>query len=497
MSREFSPQRNLHLHLHLRERWLPATLLILLAAGSGWLGWVAWVRPELAQTLRITGGRLPGPRQKIVESLAEASTARGLRLDVRECPGSVEALDRVNQRQVDVALVQGGLDSRPWTEVQLVAALHVEPLQLVVKRSLYASVAANPSALRDRSINVGEPGSGSNALARSVLAFVGLGPADYRAGTLTHEELMAIDSEDRLPDAVMTVGSLPTPVIKQMVARWGYRLVPLPFAEAFALEDLFEKDATRVEPAASRVMIDKVHIHPTLVPAYTYGVEPAEPSGALATIGARVLVVAHRKTSPEAVKRLLEAIFLSDFSQIARPPLDPSLLDLPPEFPFHAGTLEFQSRNKPLIFGDLLEWLEKVSSFGSVMVGGVFLAWQWGKRRYQRRRELGFEAYLWKVTAIERQAMELELSPRLELGSLLALQSELSQLKNKAMERFTTGDLEGEGLMSGFLTHANDARDYLARLILHARTSIEKRARRKGISAEVAWDQALEGGSEG
>ena len=61
------------------------------------------------------------------------------------------------------------------------------------------------------------------------------------------------------------------------------------------------------------------------------------------------------------------------------------------------------------------------------------------------------------------------------------------------MARFTQGELAGEGLMSGFLTHANDARDYLARLILHARTLIEKQARKQKLTPEVAWDRALAG----
>ena len=77
----------------------------------------------------------------------------------------------------------------------------------------------------------------------------------------------------------------------------------------------------------------------------------------------------------------------------------------------------------------------------------------------------------------------------------MSLQADLGRIKNEAIRRFTQGELEGEGLMSGFLTHANDARDYLARLILHARTAIEKRARKQGLSPEAAWDLAV-GGSE-
>jgi hypothetical protein len=98
---------------------------------------------------------------------------------------------------------------------------------------------------------------------------------------------------------------------------------------------------------------------------------------------------------------------------------------------------------------------------------------------------------LLKVTAIEQQALQLELASRLELAPLLALQADLGRLKNEALERFTHGELEGEGLMSGFLTHANDARDYLARLILHARTTIEKQARKQGLSPDAAWDLAI------
>lgn len=112
-----------------------------------------------------------------------------------------------------------------------------------------------------------------------------------------------------------------------------------------------------------------------------------------------------------------------------------------------------------------------------------------------RRRLFRFEADLLRVTEIERQALEHKLAAHLDLPSLVSLQADLGRIKNEAIRRFTQGELEGEGLISGFLTHANDARDYLARLILHARTAIEKQARKQGLSPEAAWDLAV-GGSE-
>ena len=483
---------------NLRGRMLPGLGLLVLLAASCWLAWNAWEGPEPTFHLRITGGRLPGPKQRLAEVLGRESARLGVNLILTECTGSVESLDQVNDGRVDLAIVQGGLDSKRWTDVRQVAALHVEPLQLAVRGDLFEEVKGNLRALKGRTIGVGEAGSGTEALAREVLSFAGLrpgsgdSPGDYVAISLSHLQLREIEDRDRLPDAVITVSSLPTPIIRRMVAKWGYRLVPLPFGEAFSLADLIREDGPgEVIPAGVRAVVDKVHLHGTHIPAFTYGVEPAMPAEPLPTFGARVLVVTNRKTSPEAVKRLLGAIFLTDFSEVARPPLETSLLDLPPEYPLHPGTVDFLQRNKPLIVGDILDPLEKVSSFLVAAVGALFVAWQTARRWYRRRRELSFESYLLKVTAIERQALQFELAAQLDLAALLALQADLGRLKNEAMERFTNGELEGEGLMSGFLTHANDARDYLARLILHARTTIEKQARRQGLSPDAAWELAI------
>ncbi len=480
------------------ERWLPGLGLLAVLAVSLWLAWNAWEGPAATHHLKITGGRLPGPKQRLAEVLGRESSRLGVRLTVRDCPGSVESLDQVNDGLVDTALVQGGLNSSRWTNVRQVAALHVEPLQLVVRREIFAEVEKNLRALKGRTVTLGEPGSGSEILAREVLAFVGLragspgSPGDYTPMPLSHRQLLEIKAPAQLPDAVITVSSLPTPMVRHLVSAFGYRLVPLPFGEAFALEDLVPDDGPfEVDPQKVRASADKVHLHETLIPAFTYGVEPAVPAKGLPTFGARVLVVTHRDTSGKAVTRLLEAIFLTDFAEVARPPLETSLLDLPPEFPLHPGTVEFMQRNKPLIVGDAVDFLEKTSSLTGAILGGLFVSWQWLRRRYRRRRELGFESYLLKVTAIEHQALQYELAAQLDLAALLSLQADLGRLKSEAMERFTSGELEGEGLMSGFLTHANDARDYLARLILHARTAIEKQARRQGLSPDAAWELAI------
>ena len=160
------------------DRLLPGLGLLAVLAGSAWLAWNAReVRPATYR-LTVTGGRLPGTKQRLALALAGASRRVGVELALSECPGSIESLDEVADGRVDLALVQGGLDSGRWGDVRQVAALHVEPLQLAVRGDLAAAVGANLRALKGKTINLGEVGSGSEALSRRVLEFAGLRPKE-------------------------------------------------------------------------------------------------------------------------------------------------------------------------------------------------------------------------------------------------------------------------------------------------------------------------------
>jgi hypothetical protein len=107
------------------------------------------------------------------------------------------------------------------------------------------------------------------------------------------------------------------------------------------------------------------------------------------------------------------------------------------------------------------------------------------------RQDRGFEAYIIKVADIERRGAIQELSAELDLPALVDLRRELVRVKQEALEKFAAGELEGEALMSGFLTHASDTSNYLTRLILHQRDNLEDAAHVQGRTAESLWDEAV------
>jgi TRAP-type uncharacterized transport system substrate-binding protein len=457
----------------------------------------ALVREPTERSVRLTmsAGRPEGVRHRIAGILAREAARRGVQITLQPTAGSEEALKEIDAGRLQLALVQGGLDPGGRGHVRQVAALHVEPLHLLVKDELFPAVSKNLAALKGKVINLGERGSGTHSLAWEVLAFAGLRPAldgrpaDYDERNLSYAELEQETDPDRLPDAVFMVSTLPSAVARHLVTRHHYRLVALPFAEAFAIDSLDLDLVPGGEGVAAR--IERQHVYDVEIPAFTYEVEPGVPAQTIHTLGTRLLLVAHKDVDSDAIGRLLDATFFTPFAQVVRPPLDAKLLDLPPELPWHPGTTGYLQRNKPLIAGDAIDLLEKSLSILGAVVTAAFFLGHWIRQRYRDRRDRGFEAYILKVAEVERQAMALERSASIDLAALLALQDDLSRLKGEALEKFADGELEGEELMSGFLAHISDTRDYLTRLILHERDNLEEQAIREGRRPQALWREVV------
>ena len=260
-----------------------------------------------------------------------------------------------------------------------------------------------------------------------------------------------------MPDAVFTVSTLPSPIARHLVTKHHYRLASLPFCEAFALGALDEDHARPYTSGHTEARIDRRRVYDAMIPAFAYEIEPGVPPEPIHTLGTRVLLVARKDLSATTIRRLLDVVFNSPFSQVLQPPIDARLLDSPPELLWHDGTIEFIRRSSPVIAGDVIDLVEKEVSIIGVVAGGLFCLIQGLRRRFRRHRERSFEAYILQVASVERRALELSREPALNLAELLHLQDDLAQIKGVALEQFARGKLDGEELMSGFLVHASDA----------------------------------------
>jgi TRAP-type uncharacterized transport system substrate-binding protein len=477
----------------LRRRFRDGLLAILGVAGCAVAAFFAFHEPrERPVRLRMTAGQEGGTRHRIAQALRREAAHRAIAIEVQAMAGSDEALQAVESGRLDAAFVQGGLDMAGHPGLRQVAGLHVEPLHLLVRDEIHRAVARNLAGLRGKVVSLGEHGSGTYLLAAEVMAFSGLrAEIDYTESTHSYADFERETEASRLPDAVFTVSTLPSPVARRLVSRHHYRLVSLPFCEAFALGALEQEDVAPALVGHTATRIDRRHVRDATIPAFAYQIEPGVPPEPIHTLGTQLLLVARKDLASTTIRRMLEVIFNSAFSQVIQPPLESRQLELPPELPWHDGTIEYVRRSSPLIAGDAIDLIEKEVSILGVLAGGLFCLVQWLRRQFRRRRERSFESYILRVAQVERQALELSRAPTLDLAALLQIQEDLARIKGEALERFAAGELEGEELMSGFLVHVSDARDFLIRLILHERDNLEDHARAQHRPAEALWNEAV------
>lgn len=450
-------------------------------------------RPATVEPLRIWGGSEATSRALFAEALA---TSTGGSVD--DSVSALHALAEVNEGRLDAALVPGALPFSSKTHLRQVAVLQLEPLHLLVRAELATAPGGGLDCLRGRRIDFGPPGRTELRLARAVLAFAGIPPQSeavpdgYLASELNPADLVGrLDRGEPLPDAVFLLETMPSEIARRLVIERGFRLLALPFAEAFALRALPDELEARVhgdvdEPHAA---LHRGFVYDAVIPPYTYSVDPPVPAEPLHTLATRLLLVAHERVAPASVERLLDIAYSATFGGVMHPPLDPRLLVLPPELPLHPGTVAYLRRNDPAITQETLGATANLLSVGGAVLGSGLFVWQFWRQRLRVRREETFEAYILKVASIERRAGELELAAELELEPLIHLQRDVTRLKSEALARFSAGELEGRELMSGFLTHANDVRDYLARLILHVRQLLEQQADAEGRSVRTVWKE--------
>jgi hypothetical protein len=380
-----------------------------------------------------------------------------------------EVLALVNSHAVDLALVPGGLGTASLPNVRQVATLDVDPLHLLVKQELFAEVAQSLSALKGKRISMNTPGA-AHALAGEVLRFAKLRvpaegrPGDFQMVHLSDRELIVrLDQVEQgkgdkreqqirdLPDAVFTVSPLPSIGAQKLVGVANYRLVSLPFSEAF----IADRGAEENEGEAPAIVAPVI---PCQIPPFLYDRDPPVPAQACQTLGVRMFLLAHRDTDPHAVMHLLELVYGTPLVSILKPaPLNQQAQELE----HHAGFIQYLQRDRPVLTSQSLAHLGTIIGGLGAFTGGMVAFYGLVRIRQARR----FEHYFHEIRKIELVASGVEADPDAPEGTaerLRYLEAKLNDLKCRAVMDFAAGGLKGEGLMQGIVALINDTRNSLA-----------------------------------
>jgi len=451
-------------------------------------------RPTPLAPVRITAGPADTSRDLVARGLAARLSAAGVPTQV--VPVTADELSPVDRREIDIALVSSALRTTAYPRVREVAPLHVEALHVLVKEGSADAVGATLAGLRGRRVDIGPVDSAGAALSRAVLAFSGLDRADVVVEQLEIGELerrLDAGEGDALPDAVFHLATVPSRIALRLIREAGYRLVPLPFADAFRLRTLLAQ--AEAGPLAGSEL-DLGDVGKTEIPPFTYRSDPPSPAEPLPTLGATLLLLAHEDVPEQAVERILETVYGSPFARIAHPPLERRALAARPLLRRHPGTSAFLARDEPFLSAHDVDELNNTFGVAGALLGGVLFLGQGLRQARASRRDRLFAGHMLRVAGIEQRLVALELSSELDLEGLMALQRELLEIKREALDRFARGELGDHRALSELLAPVDVARDHVGALLLHVRERVAERADAEGKTVAAAWKEEVAAGGE-
>jgi TRAP-type uncharacterized transport system substrate-binding protein len=419
--------------------------------------------------LTLSGGNVCPLRSEMAKRICGEVRNEGIELAAVVDTNSETICRDVNSHRLDLGLVLGGFAGDQYRNVRQVATLGVEPLHLLVRRDKVLSERPSLDVLRGMRISLGEQGTNGAKLATDLLRLAGFTAAtaesagDYQAVYMRESDTIAQLRTwkraagpvrqvlaERLPEAFFIVDSLPSPLVDELVKTAGYRLVPLPYATALRLNN--RRDAAHVEGD-----LESSRIEVATIPAYTYGLAPAAPTEDCATIGLRLLLIAHKDVSAKSVVRLLRAL---DKGLAQRYHVDLDAVSVTSEFAIHPGAAAFAKDRRPLSLGQLLEPLTNfLSVIGAGAAGGLAL---WGFIR--GLMAVHPDVHLRQIDRIERLLAGSEhddSAPTVPREFIDYLEGRLAQIKQTAIEDYASGRLQGEDALMSILTLTADTRHLL------------------------------------
>ena len=188
-----------------------------------------FVDPAPPKTLSISAGSTEGAYYSYALKYKEHLAKQGITLEIHSSAGATENLQRLLSEEVDLAFVQGGL-AKEDSPLQSLGSLYFEPVWIFHQQTLAIK---HLSALKGKKVAIGPDGSGTASLARVLLHDNQLNASNVAllndTGSTAARKLMAGEI-----DAAFFIGSVESPIIRQLIQSPLISLASLKRSEAYS-----------------------------------------------------------------------------------------------------------------------------------------------------------------------------------------------------------------------------------------------------------------------
>jgi TRAP-type uncharacterized transport system substrate-binding protein len=478
-------------------RWIAKrTIAVLLSVGFALLGvWLATplIMDEPPAVLRMSAGPNSTRRQMIATYLSEQAADNELIVKLTPNAGSEECLNQLKAGALDAAIVSSGVKVTDDDDIMVLGGMQLELVHVLVRKEL-AEAGPLARAIQGKRINIGEPGSTEWLLAREFLKFARLElPTPSRAGDVilseqskaqliaqaeaiqraTGVERQALIA--KLPDCLVLLTSMPSPIAQQLIEAADYRLVPLPATRAFLMDNLQDSDS-------KVTVLEREFLEHAVIPTSSYFTTQGFPASDCETVGVRLLAVARKDAAEEAIWQLMKTIFEGEFSHRIRP-ISPREIATP--YAIHPAASDYLDRDKPLAIGELIEWCSNGLSFLGAFAAGALSLYSLLRSRSSRQPA----DYFAEIRAVDRLAggaggdANVPIEPH-ELAK--HLDDRLLKLRQELIEDICAGTIKGDQVILNILTLLNDTRANLQHLEDQAKNPNDSRALKQHRAARAA-----------
>jgi len=260
--------------------WGLAVVIIVAATVAAY----QFVGPPPPDRIVMATGSTGGAYERFGDQYAKMLANDGITLELEATAGSVDNLGLLEAGDADIAFVQSGLaNAQPTSNVMALGSLYLEPLWLFLREGLSIEDIGELAGAR---VNVGAEGSGTRAVALTLLAANGVDGNNAQISDLPGVEAATAFGRGEL-DAAFVVAAPGSVVVGQLTATPGVTLYD------------FERT-----PAYARVYR---FLSPVLLPEGLLDLDANVPDRDIHTTAPTAMLAANRTLHPALIDLLLVA----------------------------------------------------------------------------------------------------------------------------------------------------------------------------------------------
>jgi TRAP-type uncharacterized transport system substrate-binding protein len=201
------------------HRWTTTLSVLVLAAGFTLA--YKYARPAVPTEVVMSTGVAGGAYDSFAKRYAAALAEEGITLTLKSSKGASENLERLLDEKsgVDIAFVQNGLIEREkaeQTSLESLGSFFYEPVLVFYRPQSFAKPVQSLGDLRGKRIAIGPEGSGTRALAMSLLALHDIKSSNGTVLLDIGGESAAEALRSSKVDSAMFVGSVAAPLTQSL-----------------------------------------------------------------------------------------------------------------------------------------------------------------------------------------------------------------------------------------------------------------------------------------